>query len=512
MATTRQAPFNDFYQAAQPVSAYERSVWGLAAILFDDQDSTTYGIPKSEQGKYDARIRKDRLAAFWQQICEEEAETNARELQSAEERAIAFLSANKVGKACETLLQSKNYRLATLIAQIGNNGTMHTEIASQISTWRDLNVLSEISEPIRALYSLLAAQTCTCEGKKAQHIEDRANTFSISERFNLDWKRAFGLRLYYAIETNDPIEVAVAAFAEDIKNDEPKKPGDDLLYALLQVYAASKKWLPFPSLAHILLPQTQEPSALTARLSFQLYCALTGRFPDSADSTVADTISTQFAVQLDAAGEWLWALFALIHISDPTNREQRIKALLAHHAGDLVADPPHDDRWKDIIDIYKVPETWLYQAKALRARAVDHDRLREAGYLVKAEQWVDAHEVLKRVVGPDCVIAEEWDKLQGLLTAFRTSKEKIRGWELGGQVYADYWGIVTEATGGREKGKVLKGLMECLPALLRDVEKGRESEGKNEKELFREMVALEEMKRVTEREVAVMEEQGSDGR
>ena len=527
MAEPQRTPFANISRAVEPESAFEKAVWTLASILFDDQRSESYGIPTSEKDKYEARIRKDRLAAFWQGLCEEQAKNVAAEASGDEERAFAFLSVNKVVEACEVLVKGKNYRLATLVAQIGGDDVLHQQMATQITAWRDLNVLSEMSEPIRGLYSLLAGETCQCEGKKAQHIEDKATSFHLSSRFNLDWKRAFGLRLYYAIKTSDPLEAAVKLFADDLTNrGEQAGPGDDILYLLLQIYAASKEWLPFPALAHILLPQTPTPTALTTRLSFQLYHALTIRFPPSSSSSAsdtvaaADTLASLFAVQLDNVGEWLLAMFSLMHITDAQQREEGIKALLALHARDITTDNPDEDEiWKTLVTEFTIPEAWIWQAKALQAKAVDGDRVQETMFLLRAKRWGEAHEVLRRVVGPECVISEEWDRLGEVLEAFKAGKSQIRDWDAGGQVFEDFVRLMGVGGGGgggvegKERYEILGSLGEVVPGFVRGVEEERRTqgdgdgmEGSDGQEGFRQMVALKEIWGRVRREALLLRE------
>lgn len=518
MAKLQQTPFHDVAASVAPTSEYEKSVWQLASILFDDQDSETFGVPALQKEKYDHRIRKDRLIAFWEQICDSSAKTAASEATSAEERAVAHLSANKVVEACDALVKGKDFRLATLVSQIGGDNIMRDDIAAQIGAWRDLNVLSEMTEPIRALYALLAGNTCICEGKKGP-LEDKARTFVISERFNLDWKRAFGLKLFYAILAQEPIEVAIKKFEDDLHSDEGKKPlpwfvespstiawndphpdqREDVLWGLLKLYAASKDWLATPLIAHIIMPQNTSINPLNVRLSFQLYHALTIRFPSNSTPTAADTLANDFSTQLDSAGEWLWALFASLHLSSASQRQYAIQSLLAHHAADFVADPS-DERFLTLIEDLKIPESWIWEAKALHARSVLMDHVREVGYLVKAGDWEEAHEVLRRTVGPDCVIEENWGALQVLLHSFKPGKGNISEWGLGGQVYEDFLGLIKEFK-GKKREEALNRLLGALPLMVNGT--GGKKVG------FREMVAVREISGVVGRELLAMEERVS---
>lgn len=517
LAKLQQTPFMNFASLVQPPSQYEQSVWELASILFDDQDVEAYGVPATQRSTYEHRVRKDRLVNFWEQLCSSKAKKAVAEAPNAEERAIAHLSANNVVEACDALVQGKDFRLATLIAQIGGDQIMRDDMTTQISEWRELNVLSEMTEPIRALYSLLAGYTCVCEGKKGQ-TEDRAKTFVISERFNLDWKRAFGLRLFYAILSEDPIETAVLQFEHDLHGDEGKKPvpwfieegtgaawqdpkgsqREDILWGLLKIYAASKSALPSVSVAGLLAPENITGNPLDARLSFQLYHAITTRFPATSDPPKADYLALSFATQLDSAGEWLCALFSLMHLSSSTQRHMAIQSVLAHHAPDITDDSA-DEPFHILTEQLKIPSAWVWEAKALYARSVSRDHVKEVEHLVRAGNWIEAHEVLRKEVGPLAVVEEDWDVLQGVLDSFKKGKDQISDWGLGGQVYEDYVAIIKRGEAAEEKHEAVTRLLGALPMMAKD-------RNLKSKEVELEMVAVQEMSAAVGKEVLAMQE------
>ena len=508
LAQLAQLPFGTYRTSSASPMSYESSIWELAVILFDEPDVRAYNIRSSEADKYEARIRKDQLRKFWTRLCQEDSQKAADESSSHEERAIAYLSAYLKEEACDALSKGGNHRLATLVAQVGGNTSVQDIISSQLSAWRDLNVLSEMSEPIRAIYSLVAGQTCLCEGKKAQHIEDKARTFAISERFKLDWRRAFGLRLFYGLKANEPLETAITAFMEDMECEEPARPEGDALYTLLRLYAAAKSSQTLPDLRDILLPQRGFLSAIGPRLSFQLFLALRSWFPSLGDPDAADTAIKTFAVQLDSAGEWLWAVFVVLHITRASARDQSLRAILCHHAKDVTADPPFksSEAWQVLTDEFKIPATWIWQAKASYARLAEGDRVREATYLIRGSQEKQAHEVLQRFVGPQCVIGEEWSQLQGLLEAFKSCKDRIVGWSLGGQIYSDYLQLLLGRDEAKNKGSALKGLLSSLKGLLDDTEQQARGRDEVDRELFLQSVALQEMIRTVSDDILALRE------
>ena len=505
MAQVERVPSKEIASIVHQKSEHEKNVWELASILFDALEPES---KESDPGRLDfyTRFRKERFSNFWGKLCQDSAKKAVAAAPNAEERAVAYLSANKLVEACDALAQGKDFRLAILVSQLdGNDQITREDMATQIQAWRDLNVLSEVTEPIRTLYGLLAGNTCICEGKKGA-LEDRARTFTISDRFNLDWKRAFGLRFWYAILYEEPIEAAVKKFAEDLANDENKKPvpwfieeegtdrpwedppsphREDLLWGLLKLYASSKGAVPAVSIADLLLPHNTTGNPLDARLSFQLYHALAVRFPDSVDAEKADHLAWDFAVQLEAAGEWVWAIFSVLHLSGYEKRQWAVQSLLAHHAAKIsvAQDSPG---FKTLTEEFKIPTSWIYEAKALHARTVSQDHTEEVHYLLLAGNWEEAHNTLVRIVAPQCVIEQDYSTLQALLDGFEKGKEHITEWEMGGEVYTDYLSLV-KGVDGPDKDAALRRLVRALPAV------GRGENAMMGEEGFRETVAVREM-------------------
>ena len=145
----------------------------------------------------------------------------------------------------------------------------------------------------------------------------------------------------------------------------------------------------------------------------------------------------------------------------------------------------------------KIPIEWIWQAKALYARSVLQDHLQEVDFLVKAQDWEEAHEVFRREVGPSAVIEQDWDTLQGVLDNFIDCKEQIAEWGMGGQVYDDYLSL-TKGVKGDEKRELLLRLLDALPLMLRG--------GKRE---LKETVAVQEISGLVGKEVLLMKEKVS---
>ena len=506
-ASAKAIPFRSLEKGIPDGAAQEGLIWKLASILFDDDDDdVSRGVPTFHKTKFEDRIRKDRLSEFWEGLCQEQATRAVAIASSAELRALAHLSMHNIEDACKVLLEGKDFRLATLVAQIGSDATMQEDIRAQITEWGSLKVLSEMTEPIRALYDLLAGNAFMCTGQSG-HVEDRALPFPMSEKFGLDWKRAFGLRLWYAKPVEKPIEASIKQFEEDLKDGESRVPvatspnhGDlsndaktqaskqeDVLWQMMKLFANLKDSSTSASLRTIFSTSSQVDS----RLAFQLLRGLSraGFYTDPVD---ADRVVTDFAVELDNAGEWVWAIWVLLHLSNQEQRMDALKEVIYAHAAQI--GEADSETYETLHKELHVPKAMLWRAKALYARAVEGDYVQEMSYLLRAKEFDEAHTRLVQVVGPQAVITQEHAMLQDLLDSF-ANKDWVKDWSLGGQVYEDYIRLV-KGLSKEERGVVIKRLMNSLATM----EKQR-----GDKMGFEEVVAIQEMSKVVGQ--AVLKEQ-----
>ncbi|KAL8949662.1 MAG: hypothetical protein Q9222_004242 [Ikaeria aurantiellina] len=506
-AVPEPIPLKEMASSIDPTYRHEKSIWNLASILFDDLDPDAFGnIPSSQHSLYAYRVRKDHLSSFWSSICTDNAQKAVASAPSAEERSIHHLSANFLVKACQTLTEAKDFRLATLVAQLPADQIMADEMKTQLNEWRELCVLSEFIEPIRTLYELCAGNVCVSEGKKGA-IEDQAKTFAISQRFDLDWQRAFGLRLWYGTKAGEPIEAAIKMFHDDIHGDEPKKPtpmftddvpqhpqpsnsttsDKDILWGLLELFAASHNALPAQSLTDIVTPHNVVGNPLNFRLSFQLYHTLSHLFPMNTSQTEADHLVHSFASQLESQGEWLWSIFVSLHLSNGETRQKNIQDILGCHAPSI---GPEESSFPftNLVHDFKIPTSWIWEAKALEARSVMHDFALEILYLQRAGNWVEAHESLVKVVGPQCVIGEDYQTLNKMLEGFQGAGKQVveaeDKWHLGGGIYKDFLQLVISKKRQENVEEAAEMLLDTLPMLV-DERKGKFG--------FEEGVAVREM-------------------
>lgn len=465
-----------------PANIHEKMVWELASILFD-RVTDAQGVPVAPAGL--RQTRRQNLSKFWQSAVEEASNRDVGMVRSAEDKAVAALSGHLIPQACTHLIDGKDFRLATLVALIGTSDQLMEDMKEQLREWRDANVLSELSDPIRTIYELLSGNVCAVEGKKGA-MENRMDSFVISDKFGMDWKRAFGLRLWYAITSGDDVVDAIHAFEEDIKQDKEKTPKpwfaeqgisslwddpekekrEDLLWGLLKLYADKDT-----DLADVLRPENSQLSPLDFRLCWQLGQALitTGQVNFGQNTNEkADAATLAFASQLTSEGNWLEAVFVLLHLTNSTTRAKAIQEHLARH-GRLIGNEQSED-FITLTQTFRIPATWIWQAKALYVRAVGKDPKAEVIYLLRATSYAEAHKTFTKQVAPLAVIERDYEGLWEMLAQFQGAESSIADWNLGGKIYADFLELVQRNKATEVPQAVVKSLCAGLPALQESVQ------------------------------------------
>lgn len=459
--------------------AHERLVWELASVLFDN-----IKVPTDLQNDPNAleKLRREGLSRFWERMVEEKTHKMAAMAGSSEEKALASLAGHRVVEACKHLLDGKNFRLATLISLIGTSDAVRKDAKEQLKEWQEANVLSEFSQPIRALYEMLSGNVCACEGTKGA-VENRAESFLISKRFGLNWQQAFGLRLWYATSVEGSIADAVEKYKEDVRqdrelppttwfieqgiksiwNDPDQNQREDLLWGLLRLYAADAQ----VDLEAVLRPENSQLSPLDFRLCWQLGQALTstGRASFGKNATEkADAATISYAAQLTNEGSWLEATFVLLHLSDPEARSKAIQDHLCRHAG-LIGNEDSSS-FKKLAGDYKIPRQWIWHSKALFMRSVKKDAISEVHCLLRAESWADAHRTFIKEVAPVTIIERDYDALADLLQQFEGHHAQVPDWNVGGEVYKAFLQLMGYQRRAEPPSPVLvNALLEGLPAM-----------------------------------------------
>jgi nuclear pore complex protein Nup98-Nup96 len=509
--------------AHQHTNQTELDIYELAHVLFDDyEDEFSSGLSRQQQQEYISNIRKDRLsnylsALIWRRHGDR---IKSSEKSTASTAAILYLTAKNIKAACDVLMKEKDFHLTLLVAQIDSaDDTVQQDINDQLSAWRDQGVISEMSEEIRALYEIIAGNTGVCQGKQNVPVENRASTFSISEKFDLDWIQAFALSLWYGRQKSHDIQHAVKDFQDKLTSQEetasPKdaRGNEDPLWVLLRLFATQVKGN-VSGLEKPIFPQALSILAnhWNSQSIFRLHNAIVSTAASvHVDQGKAEELAGSLSFEFSARGDVVGATYALLHIRDPLIRTTYIKDLLNKHAATLSDSPKNDmgpQEQKNLFGILEqslsIPTTWIYAAKALYARSAN-DSVAELSYQILAENFSAAHETLLRRVAPRLIIDEDWATLSDILKQFGDSPEEHIGaiaWSEGGGVYEAFVALMgleesKKASSNQavkaERNAVLQGLQKTLTS-LNAKETNLGPLGKD-KEKIEERVALREMGR-----------------
>lgn len=514
----------------QSTSAAELDLYELLHILFDDyEDEFTHDLSSRLKEQYEPQIRRDRLTKFLStHILRKQSDRIAHiETENPTAAAILRLTAKDVKGACDALHKAKNYKLMVLISQLENAGeNFHDDIRAQIDAWGEQRVLSEMTEDIRALYELCAGNTTISSGKTGNSVpvEDRAKTFSISEEYGLDWLQCFALGLWFGRDEKKhtsstgvvSIEAAVLEYSRRCeRREESRLPNDDPMWTALKLYAGRHgvEELDMPTFPASLQKLDEN---LDASKVFRLHYAIASNINDVAiDEDLEEELIGLLAYQLGSKGNIAGAAYTLMHLRDAPKRETMLRSLLDRFAGQLPDTPSEpgtaasdtmnvdstnndsSELWSILTKQLQLPTAWLYQSKALYARAVSSDPLKELTYLVAAKSWIEAHDCFIHRVAPALVVDNDIDALSATVDLFDDDvMEKVPGWEVGGGVYADF-ALMCVARGQLNQGAV-EGLRKRLVEMGRKFNKdGRHVDlGKLPIEELEQRVAVQEMSRV----------------
>lgn len=165
----------------------------------------------------------------------------------------------KITEASELALDHKYSNLSLLISQLSLTHRAKALLQEQIESWYKSMTANHITVDFKKLYILLSGIP----------IKEGVNIFE-----NLDWKRAFGMHLWYICPSGAPIEVAIdlykKAFEQQGYADIPNPPyilgyvenGPlDILYHILTLYNTK-----IHRLSSLLNPATHTSDNLDYRL------------------------------------------------------------------------------------------------------------------------------------------------------------------------------------------------------------------------------------------------------
>lgn len=508
--------------------SFAAHLFRLGHALFDEIDlQLDESISIDVRNRVHAVRRKEALSKWLEGVVAPtvDAEVKGNFSRGSASAAFSLLTGHQIDKACEAAMEGGNLKLATLLSQAGGDLEFRKDILAQLRIWREQRVDAHIDSNLRKIYALLGGVVDILEGSNGTGVE-RCPDLPVSQE--LDWKRVFGLHLWFG----RPMDASIAEvfdaydnhwrnardraaspvpwyFEEDSSSESkhwrlsPDENPPDAFYSLIKLYAD-----PACSLATISSPLSFGPSPADYSILWHLYIILSRSmrirdFPDRDDPGVtrasqergdgeaqveghspsADVLASTYALQLEQQDLIQEAAFVILHLESSSGREKAIRDLLLRSA-------PKLDDWttRGMAGSLKIPLMWINEAKAIYA--LNRGDVFEAYQLyLQAGLHSAAHELAVYELAPEAVIRDDLELLKTLFGRF--IGHAVDEWHVRGKVFLDYAHAMTrlpelsqdsrasqDDVQVAELEELLRGvpkLIGLLPAIVRDPIDARQS-------------------------------------
>ncbi|KAK3283349.1 hypothetical protein CYMTET_8949 [Cymbomonas tetramitiformis] len=370
---------------------------------------------------------------------------------------LRLLSAHETLEATKLLVQDgADVRLGTVLAQGGGNKRTQKLLQHQLTVWGDHGISEHIGKERLLVYKLLA-------GRVTEVIQSMPED-------SLDWRRAFGLYLWYEASPTASLEEVLEQYQaalqarrvpiplpyyEEVAAGPRRTPHQttslDLTYHLLCVAGGRPH-------TNMLLSSTFSADPLDNSLSWHLETVLSalgssalGAEGEEARACKEAQLVCGLVAQLQLLPDMSeWAVYVAMHLQDPRARQELVKMLLCAQCEEWSQDK---EKVEFLRDTLRVPESLLAEASAQLAH-YQRQWLKELQHRIKACQWAPAHSLLVERTAPGWFCQGEHAKLQETLDTLANYQPLIEGWSRGAGLYARFYKLEqlcnTEGAVGRQ--------------------------------------------------------------
>ncbi|KAG9313450.1 nuclear protein 96-domain-containing protein, partial [Chiua virens] len=435
-------------------NSYEASLFRLGHALFDEIDLRLgQDVTVDVRNRISAIRRKAALSEWLGDVVTSSVDADLKKQPPSDPAALIYtlLSGYQIEKACDTAMDCGFVKLATLVSQVSGDFEFREDVREQLQLWQEQRIDVHISASVKKIYSVLAGSLDVLEGSKASVLERCADVDPLE---GLDWKRTFGMYLWYVEPMDAPIARVFESYDHAVRaspsrvapprphyleiNPSQKHPFPHTisprppmrLFSLIRLHAD-----PACTLSQILTPLSFGSSPADYSFPWHLYIILSRCMRIQMDEDVsgrreghspsADLLASYYAQQLEQLGMLQEAIFVLLHIEGSAGREKATRDLL-HRSADKL------DEWmcSGILGSLKIPLAWVNDAKALYG--ISQGRVFEAYKLyMAAGLYQSAHDLAIAELAPEAVIRQDLDLLVSLFEAM--DGQPIDGWYIKGK-------------------------------------------------------------------------------
>lgn len=411
---------------------FDSTVWSLMEALWGFIDDINMEV----QDHTNIMLRKDLLSSWCENVVTDNDALKSN--QDYLDRLMNLMMCHKVNDACDLAFENNDIHLSLLIAQSSGSLAVKQLIQHQLSCWRQVEA-DEFIDERRLKILMLVAGIPAMEGPKN-------NALNVFENHN--WLKCLALQLWYISSSVSSATDSILTYEQNSLNEDANvalpvpsycKLQDllnckfyDIRFHLMKLYSQRSH-----SMEVLLNPANYSKDFMDYSLSFFVLQILETLGYHHISDSCRLKIYSSFAEQLETNGLWEWSIFVMLHISNQNYREKAIQQLLYRYIKiDDELDSEYSAKEKFILEDLSIPEKWIYWAKSIRARALKNHQV-ELKYLLKAQQWSQAHDVLMTHIAPDLLINDQIDYLKSLLKQFENTKE-IQHWKIQGQILLSF--------------------------------------------------------------------------
>ncbi|KAL1502583.1 hypothetical protein ABEB36_007706 [Hypothenemus hampei] len=417
------------YSSAQ--ANYLNSIWTLCTALWGPNENTISN-------------RRYLLSEWLKSTCISDDLTLKtspfKSVTEVTESVFAHLSVFQVLDAACVAMDNRMPNLALLVSQSSLSNMPKSYLQEQIDVWYKSMISNHISTEIRRLYLLLSGIP----------IKEDLNVFE-----EVDWKRAFGMHLWFISPNDAPIETAIDLYCKAFKEfsyaEKPHPPylknvGDegpfDILFHILMLYKSR-----IHRLSSTLNPATHTNDPLDYRLSWlllQLFLSLDVGLIENYEIT---KFCTSFSTQLEHLGHWEWAIFVLLYLEDNFTKTNLIMGILDRNLS-IDELEVSEENSQEIVNILvnkmQIPGEWIHLVKG--HKSVASERYFEAyNHFALAEEFARANEIYVDKLLPSLFINEQYDNIRNLSEKLKIGSKDIQHWNNQTGLILDYLDLLEDS-------------------------------------------------------------------
>uniref|UniRef100_A0A6P7G4Y7 Nuclear pore complex protein Nup98-Nup96 n=1 Tax=Diabrotica virgifera virgifera TaxID=50390 RepID=A0A6P7G4Y7_DIAVI len=339
------------------------------------------------------------------------------------------LSVFKINEAANLAIDKRLPNLSLILSQLSLTNRTKMFLQEQIESWYQSMSSNHISEDMKKIYLLLSGIP----------VKDEVNIFE-----NIDWKRAFGMHMWYVSPSGAPIEMVIElykkAFEEYNYAELPNPPYEstyaeensfDLLYHILVLYQSRAH-----RLSTVLNSATHTDNHLDYWLSWlllQLFLSLDVGIMDDAEK---NKLCSSFSNQLESLGEWEWSILVLLHLKDNALKKTLVMQILDRNLSPDV-DKEGIKSENNLVNNMQIPPEWIHRVKG--EKTLLSQRYFEAfNHFAYAKDYCKANDILVEHLLPSLFINEQYDIIKLLIREIEDGSADIEHWNSEAGLFKDF--------------------------------------------------------------------------